>query len=63
MHNSGASRRGIECAHLFGSLKIESDVRNAAPSGDRLGPCGSLCRRQRTIHQFDERLPSRERRI
>jgi hypothetical protein len=53
-HRAAGSR-----AHVFRSLKIESDVRNAAPSGDRLGPCGSLCRRQRTIHQFGERLPSR----
>jgi hypothetical protein len=30
MHNSGVSRREIERAHVFGSLKIESDVRNSA---------------------------------
>src|SRR6266446_2586902 len=29
MHNPGASRRGIERAHVFGSLKFESDVGNS----------------------------------
>jgi GMP synthase C terminal domain len=29
MRNPGVSRRGIERAHVFGSLKFESDVRNS----------------------------------
>ena len=38
MHNSGVSRRGIERAHVFGSLKIESERsltrRFRSPIGD-----------------------------